>query len=156
MSLSFPPISKVYRSAIRCNAVRRNDKRHDSSVEYTSYAGITRIRFKGPEAALRLCISAGLASSAPAILFACGKVSVLQIPTLCQGRPLRRSRQFRQNEAGNFGRTVRGDPVPPNKADFPSVQQDIGRLTRADAGGKRKKTLTRQRKTCIVTFVTKL
>lgn len=40
----------------------------DCYVEYSSYAGITRIRFKGPEATLRLCISAGLVSSAPVIL----------------------------------------------------------------------------------------
>ena len=36
-----------------------------TKAESSSYAGITRIRFKGPERALPLCISAGLASSAP-------------------------------------------------------------------------------------------
>ena len=42
----------------------------------SSYAGITRIRFKGPEATLRLCISAGLVSSAPAILLHCDLLGI--------------------------------------------------------------------------------
>ncbi len=29
-------------------------RRNDNQAEYPSYAGITRIRFKGPEAAIRL------------------------------------------------------------------------------------------------------
>ena len=53
------------------NAVR--EKRH--KAESSSYAGITRIRFKGPGEALFPCISARLASSAPVFDLSCGRTS---------------------------------------------------------------------------------
>ena len=64
----------MYRSA-NLDTLRNAVREKRQKVESSSYAGITRIRFKGPGEALFPCISAGLASSAPVFDLSCGRTS---------------------------------------------------------------------------------
>ena len=66
--------------------MRYEKKEHDNAHPFTSYAGITRIRFKGPEAALCLCISAGNGSQRPCVGVFCGLSYCILESKSCQDR----------------------------------------------------------------------
>ena len=66
--------------------MRYEKKEHDNAHPFTSYAGITRIRFKGPEAALCLCISAGNGSQRPCVGVFCGLSYCILESESCQDR----------------------------------------------------------------------
>ena len=66
--------------------MRYEKKEHDNAHPFTSYAGITRIRFKGPEAALYLCISAGNGSQRPCVGVFCGLSYCILESESCQDR----------------------------------------------------------------------